>query len=132
MSQQTTAPVSPHLQIWRWTVTMAASIFQRATGMAQYFGTILITAWLASAAIGDAAFNKVQSVLGSPVGLIILIGYTWSISFHLINGLRFLFWDAGYGFAKETANKTAWFAFLGSIIITAIIWSLILALGGLN
>ena len=109
---------------------MAASIFQRVTGVAQYFGAVLLTIWLASAAIGDQAFNTVQSLFASPLGTIVLIGYSWSISFHLINGLRFLFWDAGYGFEIKTANLTGWLAFGGSIILTAIIWAVVILTGG--
>ncbi len=132
MANHATAPVSPHLQIWRWTVTMAASIFQRATGVAQYAGAILLTIWLASAAMGEQAFNTVQSLFASPLGMVVLVGYSWSISFHLINGIRFLFWDAGYGFKVKTANLTGWLAFGGSIILTAIIWAIVILTGGGN
>ncbi len=108
---------------------MAASILHRVTGAAQYGGAILITVWLAAAAMGDDAYTTVQSIFGSPLGLMILVGYTWSISFHLINGLRFLFWDAGYGFSKETATLTGWVAFVGSIILTSLIWAMAMVMG---
>lgn len=111
---------------------MAASIFQRATGIAQYAGSVLLTIWLAAAAMGDEIFATVQSLFASPLGLIILIGYSWSISFHMINGIRFLFWDAGYGFEKGKTTLTAWIAILGSIILTALIWAAVFMLGGGN
>ena len=132
MSNHTAAPVSPHLQIWRWTATMFASIVQRVTGVGMYFGSVLIAAWIGSAALGPSAFAMVQGIFASPIGLIILIGYSWAICFHLLNGLRFLFWDAGYGFAKETATKTAWGAITGSIVLTALIWAAVMLTSGGN
>ena len=132
MANPSSHPISPHLQVYRWTVTMAASIFQRATGVALYVGSLLLTAWIGSAALGESAFNTVKGFLGSPIGMIILIGYTWAICFHLINGLRFLFWDAGYGFDKATATKTGWGAFIGSAVLTIALWALVFTTGGGN
>lgn len=125
------APVlSPHVQIWGWTVTMAASILHRATGVGLYTGTILLTVWLASAAMGPEAYVKVMAFLHTPVGAFILFGYSWAICYHLLGGIRFLFWDAGYGFSKQIATKSAWGIIAGSLILTAAIWGSALAMSG--
>ncbi|MGV6802207.1 MAG: succinate dehydrogenase, cytochrome b556 subunit [bacterium] len=116
-------PLSPHLQIWGWTVSMAASIIHRATGIAMAVGTLLIAAWLASAALGPQAYQLIQGIFASIFGKIILFAYSWAISFHMLNGLRYLFWDAGYGFEKKTASNTAWASFIGSMVLTALIWA---------
>ena len=114
-------PLSPHLQIWRFTVTMAASITHRGTGMGLYFGTILIAAWLGALAFSAEWFATITAFVRSPIGLIILTGYVWALSFHLMNGLRHLYWDSGRGLAPKTATMTAWLIYVASILLTAII-----------
>ena len=127
-SQQTGAraapqrPLSPHLGIWRFTATMAASITHRATGMALYAGTLLLAIWLCAAALGDAAFEHVKAIYTSPVGLIVLVGYTWALFFHLGNGVRHLFWDVGVGFSPKTASNTAWGLYGLSLLAAAGLW----------
>lgn len=100
---------------------MAASITQRFTGVINFTGTMLLALWLFTAAQGPAAFAPVGGLLSSPIGLIILTGYIWSLSFHAMNGLRYLYWDSGRGFAPKMASMTAWLAYGGSIVLTAII-----------
>lgn len=117
-------PLSPHLQIWGWTVTMATSITHRATGIALYAGTILLTAWLASAAIGEGAFAAVTGLLGSPVGLVILFGFTWAQMYHLSNGVRHLIWDSGKMLSRSEGKKSAWFVYGASVVLTLIIWAI--------
>lgn len=135
MSQQSAgtaqqAPTSPHLQVWRWTVTLFVSITHRMTGMALYSGTILLTVWLAAAATGPEAFAAVQGIYTSPLGLIIMAGYSWALFFHLLNGIRHLAWDAGYGFSIPAAKGTAWGVVAGSLILTIAIWGIALLTGG--
>lgn len=115
------APLSPHLQIWRFTVTMAASITHRGTGVAMFAGTALLAAWLYTAAAGEEAFGPIGALLSGPLGVIIIAGYTWTICFHMLNGLRYLYWDSGRGFGVETAKKTAWAVYTGSFLLTVII-----------
>ncbi len=81
-------PLSPHLSIFRPYINMTMSILHRATGTANYFGAILLAAWLTSAAMGDAEFNEVNSLLASPVGLIVLFGFTWTAMHHMLGGIR--------------------------------------------
>lgn len=131
MSQTShSAPLSPHLQIWSWTVTMASSILHRATGIALYAGTFFLTVWIGAAALGPETYATVMGLFGSIFGKLILFGFTWAISFHLLNGLRYLFWDAGIGFEKSTAGKTGWAAIAGSVILTALIWGGVIMTGG--
>jgi len=116
-------PMSPHLQVWKFTVTMASSITHRATGVANAVGMLVLTAWIASAAISDDAFNLVNGFLSTWFGRFIIFGFTLSVMFHLCNGLRYLFSDAGKGLEKSTAGKTAWAAYVASPVLTVIIFA---------
>lgn len=115
-------PVSPHIGIYRWPVTMAASILNRATGIALSAGALFMVVWLAAAASGPQAFDAVQSFLGSAVGLFMLLGWTASLYYHLFNGLRHLNWDMGHGFAKPSLNLITWAIFGLSALATLITW----------
>lgn len=115
-------PLSPHLQIWKFTPTLAASITHRGTGIALYSGSLFLTVWLVAAAIGPDAFAPVQALYGSPIGLLALFAYTWAVSFHLMNGLRHLFWDAGSGLAPQFASATAVFIYLASVGLAIAVW----------
>ena len=90
-------PLSPHLQIYSPLINMVMSIVHRITGMALYFGTLLLAWWLIAAATGPDQFAIVNSLLGSPLGLLVLLGYTWAFMHHLLGGLRHLIWDTGLG-----------------------------------
>jgi succinate dehydrogenase / fumarate reductase cytochrome b subunit len=114
-------PLSPHLQIWRWTPTMAASIVHRATGVALYTGTILLAFWAYAAAQGPAFFEPFGALLASPFGVLVLFGYAWSLLFHGFNGLRHLYWDMGRGLSVKSATATAWCAFAASSILAIVI-----------
>lgn len=123
-------PLSPHLQIWGWTVTMASSIGQRATGIALYAGFALMTAWLACAAIGEAAYTQFQAVLGSPLGLVVLVGFTWAQLFHLAKGIVHLIWDSGHMMGKGAGKNAAVAVFALSVVLTALIWVIALSVKG--
>ncbi len=123
-------PLSPHLQIWGWTVTMASSITHRATGAALYSGTVLLAIWAFFMAQGPADFYPLGGFLTSPVGIVILGGYAWALIYHAMNGVRHLYWDSGRGLNYETAKRTAWFIFIASFLAAAIVvWSGIAARG---
>ena len=125
-----TAPVSPHLQIWRWTITMFVSIGHRVTGMALVAGTILLTIWLAAAATGDEAFATVSGIYTSPFGLLVLFAYTWALFFHLLNGVRHLIWDAGYGFEIASATRSGMTVVAAAAVLTLATWALGYAMMG--
>ncbi|MBL4618513.1 MAG: succinate dehydrogenase, cytochrome b556 subunit [Alphaproteobacteria bacterium] len=126
-----TRPLSPHLQIWRFTVTMAASITHRATGAVLYGGTLLLAAWLFAAASNPMMFAGISAIIHSPIGVVIIAGYVWAIMFHAMNGLRHLYWDSGRGLAPKTAKVTSWVIYVGSLLLAAIIlWAGYAANGG--
>ncbi len=120
---QAERPLSPHLQIYRWPVTMATSILHRMTGVALAAGTLLLTWWLLAAASGPAAFADVQAFISHWFGRLVLFGFSWALIYHLCNGIRHLFWDAGIGFELETADRTGWWVIVGSVIVTLIVWA---------
>ena len=115
-------PLSPHLSIYRMTITMAMSIVHRITGAALYFGTLLVAAWLIAASISEPYFDLVNNIYGSWIGRLILFGYTWVLIHHMMGGLRHLVWDTGTGLEKHTSSKIAWATLVASIALTILIW----------
>lgn len=122
MANGSSRPLSPHLQIYRWQWTMALSILHRATGVALTVGTLLLTWWLAAAAVGPEAFAKVQGVVGSPIGLLALFGWTFALYYHLAAGIRHLVWDAGYAFDLHSAEKGAYIVVAAAVVLTIGTW----------
>ena len=112
-------PLSPHMQIWRWTITMAASITHRVTGVALAGGMLFLVWWLIAAASGPEAYAVFARVAGNPVGQVILFGLVWSLAFHLLNGIRHLAWDIGYGFKMSTSRLTAALVYVFSLLLAA-------------
>jgi succinate dehydrogenase / fumarate reductase, cytochrome b subunit len=110
-------PLSPHLQIYRWPVTMATSIVHRATGAALAAGTLLVAWWLIAIMLGPDQYDRFSMIARSPIGQLILFGFVWSLAYHLLNGIRHLSWDVGYGFDKHTASRTGILVFVLSIIV---------------
>jgi succinate dehydrogenase / fumarate reductase cytochrome b subunit len=115
-------PLSPHLGIYKWSVTMTLSILHRMTGSALSIGAIALVAWLLAAATGGEAYDAVAGFLGGWFGLLLLFGFTASFFCHLGNGIRHLFWDAGYGFEIDTAHKTGVITLLAAALFTALFW----------
>ncbi len=129
-SAQSSRPLSPHLQIWRFTATMAASITHRGAGLVLYGGSMLIALWLYALAFSPALYAGVAGFVKGPIGFVIVAGYVWSLCFHLMNGLRHLYWDSGRGFALNTARMTAWLVYIASFIAAAIVlWAGYSAMG---
>ena len=115
-------PLSPHLTIYRWPVTMTMSILHRITGGALYVGTLLVAWWLIAAATSETHFAFVDWLIGSWFGLVVLFGYSWALFHHMLGGVRHLIWDTGAGLQKETASKLAWATVVGSVLLTAAVW----------
>ena len=115
-------PLSPHLQIYRFAMTMAMSIVHRITGVGLYFGTLLLTWWLIAAASGPEYFGFVNAVLGSWFGLIVLFCYSWTIIHHMLGGIRHLIWDTGAGLGKPARDIIATATLIGSITLTILVW----------
>ncbi|WP_046861882.1 succinate dehydrogenase, cytochrome b556 subunit [Microvirga massiliensis] len=115
-------PLSPHLQIYRLTWTMAMSIVHRATGAALYVGIALLAIWLVALASGPSAFEAVQWFFGSPIGILILFGYTWVLLHHMLGGVRHLVWDFGHGMERRERFAMARFTLIGSVVLTILVW----------
>jgi succinate dehydrogenase / fumarate reductase cytochrome b subunit len=115
-------PMSPHVQVWRWHATMAGSILHRATGVGNYIGTMLIVGWLFAAASGPDVYGQFQSIAGSPLGLLVLFGFTLSIVYHALNGFRHLVWDAGAGFTPKLASAVSTLILVAAIVASVAIW----------
>ena len=120
-------PLSPHIFIYRWPVTMVMSILHRITGSALYAGTALLAWWLIAAATSENAFAIASGVLGSWLGLLVLFGYSWAILLHALGGIRHLVWDFGVGLGKEARNALAWGTLIGSAVLTVLLWAVGLA-----
>ena len=111
-------PLSPHLDIYQYQITWTVSIMHRLTGIAMMVGLLLITAWFLSAAFSKELFLVIDNFLQSWIGIFVIFGSLWAFWFHFLNGVRHLFWDAGYGFNLETVVRSGWTVVFGSIILT--------------
>ena len=115
-------PLSPHLQVYRPQLTSILSITHRATGIALSFGIILLIAWILATAAGENYFKTVNSIITSWLGKLVLVGFTWALFYHLCNGVRHLFWDAGFGFELSTVYKSGYATVAASVLLTAAAW----------
>ena len=115
-------PLSPHLQIYRWQISSLISITHRITGILNFLGLIFISVWISSAGISENLFEYFLIFLKSFIGEFFLIGFTWSISYHLLSGIRHFFWDLGYGYEIKTANFSGIIVIVGSLFLTIILW----------
>lgn len=115
-------PMSPHAQIWKWHITMAGSILHRATGVANYIGAFLLVGWLFVTTLGQERYDQFAAVVGSLPVQALLFGWTLSICYHLLNGVRHLFMDAGAGFRPKLASFTAALVLLLAIALAVAVW----------
>ena len=123
-------PLSPHLQVYRWQVQMVTSILHRATGIVLVVGSLIVTWGLLALAAGPESWSTFTAFTRSAIGFLILFGWSWSLAFHLLNGIRHLLWDTGHGYDIPTVYKTGYTVFVLTVVITAAIW--FLALGGVR
>jgi succinate dehydrogenase / fumarate reductase cytochrome b subunit len=122
--KQDNRPLSPHIQIYRPQLTSVLSISHRITGIALSLGSLLLVFWLIAAAMGSETYSVANSFLNSWFGLALLFGWTFSLLFHLCNGIRHLFWDAGYGFELQSIYASGWIVVAASTILTLGSWIL--------
>jgi succinate dehydrogenase / fumarate reductase cytochrome b subunit len=116
-------PLSPHLTVYRWPITMTMSILHRITGGALYVGTVLMAWWLIAAATSESQFAFVDGVVGSWFGLLVLFGYSWALFHHLAGGVRHLIWDTGTGLEKHNASMLGWATLAVSVALTLALWA---------
>ena len=115
-------PVSPHLQIYRWHISSLLSIIHRISGVINLLALILIFFWLLGLSFGESNYELFLLIINSFFGKFILIGFTWSMSFHILSGIRHLAWDLGYGFEIKTANISGIIVIICSLVLTIIFW----------
>lgn len=124
-------PRSPDIQIYRPQLTSVLSITHRVTGVVLSIGAPLLVIWLTAGSLGPQAYSSVSGAAGSGPGLAALLVFTFALFFHLCNGIRHLFWDAGYGFELRTIYASGWAVLAASLLLTTITWvSGILFAGG--
>jgi succinate dehydrogenase / fumarate reductase, cytochrome b subunit len=123
--------MSPHLQVWRWHVTMLTSILHRVTGVGLYLGGLIAAAWAISLAAGPETYETFKAVLGSPLGKFVMFGMTLSVFYHLANGVRHLVWDLGYALDLKSANSSAYAVFGFTIAATLATWAIAAQIGAL-
>jgi succinate dehydrogenase / fumarate reductase cytochrome b subunit len=127
---QSARPLSPFLDIYKWQLTMMLSITHRATGIALAVGSIMVVALLVAIAAGPESCAAVQAFCASKFGMFLLLGWTWSLCFHLCNGIRHLAWDSGWGFEIPRAYATGWTVVVLSLLMTVLIWVVAFTGGG--
>ena len=115
-------PLSPHLQIYKWQISSLLSIAHRIVGVINIFAITLICVWVSSLLFGETSYEITKLFLSSFFGKFILISLCWTFSFHILNEVRHLAWDAGYGFDLKVAKITGTLAFFGSFGLTIIFY----------
>ena len=115
-------PLSPHLQVYSWQLTSVMSIGHRASGIALSFGTFLILVWVLTLSLGQEIFNQVNHYITHWFGQLILFGFSLALVYHLLNGIRHLYWDAGKGYELESVYKSGYSVIILTIILTTSIW----------
>ena len=115
-------PLSPHLQIYRWHISSLLSITHRISGVINLLALILIFFWLLVLSFGESNYELFLLTINSFFGKFVLIGFTWSMCFHLLSGIRHLAWDLGYGFEIKTENISGIIVVISSLTLTIIFW----------
>ncbi len=115
-------PLSPHLQVYRWQITMTMSILHRATGVALTVGAFGLAWWLLAVAAGGDAYAQASACLASPFGQVVLFAFSAALVYHLLNGIRHLLWDAGWGFEIPEFYASGWAVAALTVVLTAAIW----------
>ena len=121
---QNNNPLSPHLQIYKWQISSLLSITHRIVGVINFFAITLICFWSLSLLLGVESYEIIQTLFNSFFGKFIAIGLCWTFSFHILNELRHLIWDLGYGFDLKISKITGVLALVGSFILTILFYSI--------
>ena len=119
-------PLSPHLQVYRWQITMTMSILHRVTGVVITVGAFALAWWLMAVAAGGDAYRTAAECLASPLGMVALAGFSLALVYHLLNGIRHLLWDAGWGFEIPEFYASGWTVVVLTVVLTALIWFTVL------
>jgi succinate dehydrogenase / fumarate reductase cytochrome b subunit len=123
-------PLSPHLQVYKWQVQMVTSILHRATGVMLVVGLLAMVWGLMALAGGPERWEAFAACVGSPLGQVVLFGFTWALAYHLLNGIRHLAQDAGYGWSIPEFVRSSWISVIGSLVLVVVVWGIVLARWG--
>lgn len=115
-------PLSPHLQIYRWQLTMVMSILHRVSGVILTVGAFGLAWWLLALAEGGERYARAATCIASPLGMLLLFGFSLALVYHLLNGLRHLLWDIGWGFEISETYRSGWVVAVLTVAFTAAIW----------
>jgi len=118
-------PLSPHLGIYHFSITMVMSLLHRVTGCALYFGTVLLVWWLLAAASSSKQFDIASMIFASWFGQLVLFGYTWALLHHMLGGVRHFIWDALYGLEPGEPELLGYATIVGSVVLTLVVWVLV-------
>ena len=121
---QNNNPLSPHLQVYKWQISSLLSITHRIVGVINFFAITLICFWSVSLLLGQTSYQFIQTFLNSIFGKFLVISLCWTFSFHILNEVRHLFWDAGYGFDLKIAKITGVITLFGSFVLTILFYIL--------
>jgi succinate dehydrogenase / fumarate reductase, cytochrome b subunit len=117
-------PLSPHLQVYRWQIGNTLSILHRLSGLGLSLGLLALCFWLASVAGGQTSYQRAVVFFGNPLGLVALALWSLAFNYHLLNGIRHLFWDMGKGFERRERHASGWFVVIASLALTAVTWAI--------
>ena len=117
-------PLSPHLQIYKWQISSLLSITHRIVGVINFFAIILICVWVSFIFFGQSNYQAIFDILNSTFGKFLIISLCWTFSFHILNELRHLIWDAGYGFDLKISKITGYATLILSFLLAIIIYFL--------
>lgn len=121
-------PLSPHLQVYKPQLTSTTSIMHRFTGMILSLAAVFLVWGLLAIAHGADSYSTYKAFMGSGPGLILFVAFTFSLSYHLLNGIRHLMWDAGHGMDIPSAYASGWASIIGAVVLT--VGAVILAFSG--
>ncbi len=124
-------PMSPHLQVWRWHITMACSILHRGCVIGLWVGAVILAGWGAALVAGQSAYDTYLAILGSPIGKLVLLGETFAVFFNIAYVIRQTFWDIGKGFQPRIADMTGAMAIAFAVVATIVTWVIAGATGAL-
>tara|TARA_B100000609_G_scaffold185918_1_gene170211 strand:- start:584 stop:970 length:387 start_codon:yes stop_codon:yes gene_type:complete len=113
-------PLSPHLQIYKWQISSLLSITHRIVGVINVLAISLLCFWILSLLLGAESYQVINDIFKSFIGKFLAVGLCWTFSFHILNEVRHLFWDIGYGFDLKVSKITGVLALIGSFIFTAL------------
>lgn len=124
-------PLSPHLQVWRWHLTMAGSILHRASLIVLYFGALIVVGFLLSLALGEPAYQAYRGVLGSVIAKLLMFGLTVALFYNMASAVRHLFWDIGKGFNPKTGDLMVAASIAFAIVAALVVWFIAFETGAL-